>query len=99
MDERSPLYMTRLKLQGKVKVHEVIPDEADEVEDTALLDAISELSAAIKSIAPQSVDVDFAPVVSELKNLQDRISKKRKWKFNIVRDDEGDISDIMATEI
>ena len=104
MDSSSPLYMTRLKLAGKVQKGSFIPDdeEADSTEpvddNSALLEAIADLSVSLKSMNIQTT-VDMYPVVESIKALEARITKKRKWKFSIIRDTDGEVSEINATEI
>lgn len=92
--------MTKLRLSGKVTPLDYdLEDDPEEVEDTALLDAITALTESVKQIGNAKTTVDMTPVLQGIQEIRDRVVKKREWRFDVKLNDDGDIESIKATEV
>lgn len=93
------LDMTRLRLAGKVSDVYSVADEEEptEQEGSELLDAITALVESIKNIPAATVDIE--PMLKGVQEICDRMTKKREWRFHMVRNDDGDVVDIIAKEV
>ena len=101
---KNDLFLTKARLGGKVHAFDFIPDEEpdDQNSDDSLADAIAELSLAIKEMQSAQVNVDIQPVYEVLGVMQEilvKLSAKRKWKFKVTQDKNGDLSEVDAFEV
>lgn len=100
------LALTKLRLRGKASEIEDIPEieESDESEnsDSEIRDAIAELSATMKEFSQKQVNVDLTPIMDMMQSMvkiQEQMLRKRKWSFKILQNSDGDLSEIVGTEL
>lgn len=96
-----------INLTVELKPEIIINESESKAEDSKIMVAMLKAmkfnqERLLLEASKEPVTVDntaINAIVAALKTTNERITTKRQWKFDIIRTDGGDLSEIIATEL
>ena len=105
MRTNDPLYTTKLRLAGKAEGYSFIPDDNDESDpeesdqDTALLQAISNLNDSVQALGTRDATVDIRPILEGIGVISAQMATKKEYTHHVKYDSEDRVTEIISRQI